>query len=74
MVLSPCVALERQRIQVRSKDPPSPENAAKTEIPALESLDGKKSGVGAREGKPLHGEELTFQKRKGFCCPELKIG
>lgn len=69
MVLSPCVALERQRIQVRSKDPPSPGNAAKTEIPALESLDGKKSGVGGEGGKAFAQRGTDFSKEKRLLLP-----
>lgn len=68
MDLSPCVALEKQRIQVRSKDPPSPGNAAKTEIPALESLDGKEWS-GGEGGKAFARRGTDFSKEKRLLLP-----
>lgn len=51
MVLSPCVALERQRIQVRSKDPPSPGNAAKTDRNPCSGEPGWKKEWSGGEGE-----------------------
>lgn len=65
MVVSPHVWHYRGRAQVRNKDPPSPGKGEKTEIPALECLDGKMDGV---RGKSLCTERLckVFKREKLF--------